>query len=115
MLRLTAVLFCVLGPVSAGAACTRPGPAPVVPSGSSADEATMVAAHDSVQSYVNALEAYQACLIAQADGANNDVPVELKLTWRLQADAALDAANVAANAFSVALKAFKERTAPPKP
>jgi hypothetical protein len=110
---LFAVALLSLTAAGADAACQRPtGAAPTVPDGAKADETTMHEAHDAIQAYVVALEAYKACLKDQADNAPADVPGEVKLAWIAQGDAALDAANYAASQFSVALKAYKERTTP---
>jgi hypothetical protein len=105
------IVFCI--GTAAHAACSRPpGPAPIVPNGATADAASMSAAHDAIQAYVNSLEAYQACLLAQTKDTSEEISPELKMTWIAQGDAALDAAQALANAFSVALKTFKERPAP---
>ncbi len=109
MRSLTVILFC-LASASASAACVRPGAVPVVPNGQTADEPALLAARGTIQAYVNELEAYGACLSKQAEQADNDTPVEQKVTWLAQGDAALDAAQVLANAFSASLKTFKERS-----
>jgi hypothetical protein len=96
----------------AAAACVRPGPAPVVPNGATADDAAMKEAHDSIQSYVNALEAYQSCKKRDVEQAPSDISEETKATWVAQGDAAIDAAQNIALQFSFALKTFKERSAP---
>jgi hypothetical protein len=98
----------------AHAACARPGAAPAVPDGTTADDHTMVAAHDEIQKYVNSLEAYQVCLKKQAETATSEIPEEQKTTWLAQGDAALDTAESLAMSFSAALKSFKERSAKPK-
>jgi hypothetical protein len=111
---LFAAAILSLTAAGANAACTRPaGAMPDVPNGTKADEQTMHLAHDALQAYVVQLEGYKTCLKAQIDAAPADTPEELKLAWLAQGDAALDAANYAANQFSYALKTYKERTTPP--
>jgi ABC-type glycerol-3-phosphate transport system substrate-binding protein len=115
VLAVSAVAAALLSLAAAGAdaACARPtGAAPVAPDGAKADEETMKQAHDAIQTYVNELEAYKTCLKSEVDSAPPDTPEELKLTWLAQGDAALDAANYAANQFSYALKVYKARTTP---
>lgn len=114
-MKVLALAAALLSLASAGAdaACARPtGAVPVAPDGTKADEQIMKEAHDAIQVYVNELEAYKTCLKNQVDTAPADTPEELKLTWLAQGDAALDAANFAANQFSYALKTFKARTTP---
>ena len=109
-MRILVVLLALLGADAAFANCPRPGAAPEVPNGSTADEAQMKQGRESIQAYVNQLEAYKACLQGQVDQATADTPDELKVTWLAQGDAALDAANLLANRYSMALKTFKERS-----
>jgi len=94
----------------ASASCPRPASAPAIPNGATADEASMKQAHDAIQAYVNALEAFQACKKQEVEQAPSDISDETKLTWMAQGDAALDAANLLAAQFSYALKSFKERS-----
>jgi hypothetical protein len=111
-MRILVCLFLLLHGSVALAACVRPGAAPAIPDGATADDAAMKAAHDAVQAYVNSLEAYQVCLKAQVEQAVG-MPAELKATWIAQGDAAIDVANIAANQFSLALRTFKARSTTP--
>jgi hypothetical protein len=112
---LIAAALLSLSAAGADAACDRPaGAAPEVPNGAKADEETMHSAHDTIQAYVKQLEAYKACLKDQADNAPAGTPEEQKQTWLAQGDAAVDSANLLANQFSYALKAFKERGSTPR-
>jgi glycerol-3-phosphate dehydrogenase len=109
-MRILVVLLALLGANAAFANCPRPGAAPEVPDGSVADEAAMKQGRETIQAYVDQLEAYKACLQTQVDQASSDTTDEQKITWLAQGDAALDAANLLANRYSLALKAFKERS-----
>lgn len=116
--RASIAVLALLSAFSAEAACDRPSAtAPAVPNGATADDATMKQAHDSIQAYVVQLEAYKACLKAQSDSAPAGTAEEQRVAWVAQGDAAVDAANVLAAQFSVALKQFKERPgqSPAKP
>jgi len=114
-MRIFTAIFLLFAAASASAACTRPGQAPTIPNGTKADEAEMAAGRAAIQAYVNELEAFQACLNKQVEQATADVPEQLKSAWTAEGDSAVDAANVLANAYSAALKTFKEKSAtPPK-
>ena len=105
-------LILVLGLAAAAPAfadCVRPQSAPPVPDGATADQAAMQQAHDAVQGYVNALEAYSACLKQQVTEASAATIDELKATWMAQSDAAIDGAQEAAADFSAQLKKYKAR------
>jgi hypothetical protein len=104
---LGAVSLLIGGHVSAE--CLLPGPAPVLPRGASATAAEMKAAHDSMQSFVNALEKYQACVENQIKDAPADTPKFMKNAWRAQGNAGIDEAHAAAEAYAEQLKAFKSR------
>ena len=112
-MRILIACLLLLSANFAYANCARPGVAPEIPNGATADEAGMKAGREAIQAYVNQLEAYKACLKQQADQATADVSDQQKSTWLAQGDAALDYANVLANRYSAQLKLFKERTAPP--
>lgn len=90
----------------AAARCAKPGPAPPVPSGLTANKDQMTAGHNAVQAYVNALLAYKACLEQDIVSAPPDVEPVTKQTWGNQADAALSEANSLAEDFSSQLKIF---------
>ena len=114
--RASIAALLLLAAVSADAACERPAAtAPAIPNGAQADDATMKAAHDTIQAYVNELEAYKACLKQQYDNAPAGTSDEQKLAWIGQGDAAVDAASVLAGQFSAALKQFKERQSQQQP
>lgn len=113
---LIAAALLSLAATGASADCPRPsGTPPVIPNGATADEDAMKTAHNSIQAYVNELEAYKACLKQQADSAPADTPQEQVVTWIAQGDAAVDSASYLAAQFSVALKQFKARQAPTPP
>jgi hypothetical protein len=112
-MRALIVCFLLLNASAALATCPRPGPAPEAPNGAVASDAEMKQGREAIQAFVIQLEAYQACLKAQVEQAPLDTPPELRATWLAQGDAALDAASLAANSFSAALKAFKARSTAP--
>jgi len=98
----------------AWADCVLPGPEPVVPRGEVATHTDMKIGHDALQTYVNALESYQACLEKQITAAPPDTKPELKLAWRAQGNAAIDEAKAAAARYAAQFKIFKARQPPPK-
>jgi hypothetical protein len=93
----------------APADCLLPGPPPVPPNGYTATEADMKLSHDSIQGFVQQLEAYQACRDSQADHAPADTPKDLKQSWIEQGDEAVDEAHALADAYSAQAKIFKSR------
>lgn len=99
-------------PPAPPADCLLPGPPPVAPDGTTASAADMKLGHDVMQSFVNALEAYQACRNDQADHTPGVTDAQ-KDKWITQGNAAVDEANALANAFAVQLKRFKAREAAP--
>jgi hypothetical protein len=107
---LAAAAFLFLAATGANADCPRPSATPpAVPDGASATDESMKAAHDALQSYVNLLQDYKACLKQQADSAPADTPQEQVVAWVAQGDAAVDNASYLAAEFSAALKQFKAR------
>ncbi|MDE8344495.1 MAG: hypothetical protein POG24_11835, partial [Acidocella sp.] len=88
--------------------CPAPASAPPkAPDGASATQAQMDAARDSIQTYVNALEAYQACLNRAAD-AMTDVNPATRQSWLEHGNGAVDEANLLAAAFAAAHAAYRE-------
>jgi hypothetical protein len=93
----------------APADCAAPGMPPPPPDGDTASAAEMKAAHDRIQSFVLALEAYQACRNNQIDHAGPSVTEAQKQTWLDDGNNAVDEANALASAFSAQLKLFKAK------
>jgi hypothetical protein len=91
------------------AECLLPGPAPVPPDGANATAADISLGHDTIQAFVNQLEAYQACLNNKVDHAPPGVTDTQKDVWIEQGNAAVDQANALAAAFSEQLKIFKAK------
>ena len=87
--------------------CLLPGPAPVIPYGPTASEADMKLGRDAIQTFVVALEAYQACRDKQADKAGPEVSQRQKDIWIAQGDSAVDAAHALADTYGNQLKAYK--------
>lgn len=100
-----AALFLAAGTASAD--CTRPGPAPAPPRGAVDSLEDMKLAHSAMQTFVDALEAYQVCLEKQIKDAPPDTKEELKLAWRAQGNAAIDLAHQAAQVYSNQYQIFK--------
>jgi hypothetical protein len=98
----------------AAAECLLPGPPPVPPDGSTATAADMALGHDTLQGFVNQLEAYQACLNNKVDHPAPGVTDAQKDMWIKQGNAAVDQANALAAAFAEQLKMFNARL-PAKP
>jgi len=86
--------------------CLLPGPPPVPPDGSTATDADMKLGHDSIQTFVVELEAYQACRNAMADHAPPGTTDAQKQALIEQGNAAVDEAHALADAFSAQLKLF---------
>jgi hypothetical protein len=91
------------------AECMLPGPAPVPPDGANATAADIGLGHDTIQAFVNQLEAYQACLNDKVDHAPPGVTDKQKDVWIEQGNAAVDQANALAAAFAEQLKIFKAK------
>jgi hypothetical protein len=111
---LTILVATIVLPASAWADCTYPGPPPAPPRGEFATLADMKLAHDAMQNFVNALEAYQTCLEKQIKAAPADTKPELKIAWRAQGNAAIDLAEKVSSVYSDQYKIFKARQPPPK-
>jgi hypothetical protein len=106
-----ALVFCaslVCG-LPALAECMIPGKAPVPPNGATATVEEMKQGHDQLQSYVNQLEAYQACLEAEIKAAPADADKELKNAWRAQGNAAVDLAQELQTTYAAQIQVFKAR------
>jgi len=62
-----------------------------------------------LQTYVNILQAYQACLDKLVKDAPPDTKPEDKQKWQAMSDNAIDAAHEIADVYSIQLRAFKAR------
>lgn len=98
--------------------CAAPSAAPPhTPDGATATVAQMAAARDLIQTYVNALESYQACLNRAADTVTEASPAT-RQSWVDHGNGAIDEANLLAAAFAASNTAFHAAhpgvTLPPK-
>ncbi len=93
----------------ANAECADPGPAPAIAQGATATEPEMAATHAAVQKFVDALQAYQACLENQIKSTASDPDFDLKQAWRAQGNAAVDLAQDVAADYAEQYKIFKSR------
>ena len=96
-------------------ACDYPK-SPPVPNGSTASKEEMLAGQKEVKGYINKLEAYQDCLVAEEEAAratlDNPQPEELQRREQLlneKYNAAHDEMLKAAAAFNAELKEFQSR------
>ena len=79
-----------------------------MPDGTKATAEIMKQGHDTVQAFVQQLEAYQACLNARIDSAGPDVSAQQKQAWLDEGNGAVDEANLLAQSFSFQIKAFHD-------
>jgi len=106
---LAIVLMVMFAAPVATAACADPPKPPQMPQGATATDDEMKEGRVKLQTYVNILQAYQACLDKQIKDAPPDTKPELKQKWQATSDAAIDAAHEIADVYSIQLRAFKAR------
>jgi hypothetical protein len=116
MKKLNALVCCIsLFAAGAGAACDYPRK-PDVPNGSSASKDDMLAGQKEINTYIQALEAYQGCIVEEEKTARADMG-ELEADVVRQREevvtkkynAAHDEMLKAAAAFNAELEEFKSR------
>jgi opacity protein-like surface antigen len=108
---LAAAAFLALAGSPAFAAdCAQPGPAPVIPDGSTATLDQMKAAHEAVQSYANLLQSLQDCYEAKIKLGQKDTKPEELQKMRDAGNAAVDEAKAMGDAYSAQVKVYKART-----
>lgn len=105
----------VLPALPARADCVMPGPAPVTPRGAVATLAEMKQAHDALQAFVNALEAFQTCVEDEYKSAPPDTKPEDKRAWRAQGNAAIDLANYLKALYEEQVQIYKAHQAQQSP
>lgn len=103
------VLIAMFAAPAANAVCADPPKPPRMPQGATATDDEMKEGRVKLQTYVNILQTYEACLEKQVKDAPPDTKPELKQKWQATADAAVDAANEIADVYSIQLRAFKAR------
>ncbi len=117
ILSAAALIALTASPVFA-AECAQPGPAPVIPDGSTATVDQLKAAHQAVQSYVNTLQSVQDCNEAKIKMAPKGTKADDLQKLRDAGNAAIDQAKAISDAYSAQVKVFKARApvpaAPPK-
>jgi hypothetical protein len=107
---LSAAAFLVLLAAPAFAAdCPTPGPAPVVPDGTTATVDQMKAAHEQIQSYANLLQSVQDCYEAKIKMAPKGAKADDLQKLRDSGNAAVDQAKALGDAYSAQVKIFKAR------
>jgi opacity protein-like surface antigen len=104
-----AALAALAGIPALAADCAQPGPAPMIPDGTTASVDQMKAAHDQVQSYANLLQSYQDCVEARIKMAPKDMKPEDKQKLRDAGNAAIDQATALRDSYAAQVKAFKAR------
>ena len=113
-----AALFAVVASPAFAADCAQPGPAPVIPDGSTATVDQLKAAHQAVQSYVNTLQSVQDCNEAKIKMSPKGTKADDLQKLRDAGNAAIDQAKAISDAYSAQVKVFKGRApvpaAPPK-
>ena len=113
-----AALFAVVASPVFAADCAQPGPAPVIPDGSTASVDQLKAAHQAVQSYVNTLQSVQDCNEAKIKMSPKGTKADDLQKLRDAGNAAIDQAKAISDAYSAQVKVFKARApvpaAPPK-
>src|SRR5471032_3101922 len=96
---------------AAAAECIQPGPAPVVPDGTTATAGQMGTARTAVQGYVNVLQTFQDCQEAKIKNAPKGTKGEDMQKWRDAGNSAIDTAQALSASYSAQLKIFKARPA----
>jgi hypothetical protein len=105
-LRLCLVLV-ASGFATASLACDYPALA-VVPDGVSSTIEQMVAAQESVKSYMAAMDAYLNCVSAELEAAGDDAPEEFKAIMVSRHNAAVTEMEAVAASFNDQIAAFRE-------
>jgi len=108
-IALSAVVFAAVASPVFAADCAAPGPAPVIPDGTTATAAQMDAAKAAVQSYVNALQSVQDCNEARIKMSPKSMKPDDLQKMRDAGNAAVDQAQALAVAYSAQKKIFTNR------
>jgi len=108
-IALSAAVFAVAAFPAFAADCAAPGPAPVIPDGTTATAAQMDAAKAAVQSYVNALQSVQDCNEARIKMSPKSMKPDDLQKMRDAGNAAVDQAQALAVAYSAQKKIFTNR------
>ena len=112
---LSAAAFsAVIAAPAFAADCPQPGPAPVIPDGTTATVDQFKAAHSQVQTYVNALQSIQDCNEAKIKMAPRGTKADDLQKLRDAGNAAIDQAKAISDQYSAQVKIFKAR-APAQP
>lgn len=95
------------GFASVGLACDYP-PLVAVPEGASATIDEMVAAQQSVRTYMEAMDAYLNCVNDELQTAGDDAPEEFKAIMVSRHNAAVEEMEMVAASFNDQIAAFRE-------
>jgi len=95
------------GFASVGLACDYP-PLVAVPEGASATIDEMVAAQQSVRTYMDAMDAYLDCVNDELQTAGDDAPEEFKAIMVSRHNAAVEEMEMVATSFNDQIAAFRE-------
>jgi len=115
-IALSAAVFAVAAFPAFAADCAAPGPAPVIPDGSTATAEQMNATKAAVQSYVNALQSVQDCNEARIKMGQKTIKPDDLQKMRDAGNAAVDQAQALAASYMAQKKIFNNRapgTVPP--
>jgi hypothetical protein len=115
-IALSAAVFAVAASPAFAADCPAPGPAPVIPDGTTATAEQMNATKAAVQSYVNALQSVQDCNEARIKMGQKTIKPDDLQKMRDAGNAAVDQAQALATAYMAQKKIFTNRapgTVPP--
>jgi opacity protein-like surface antigen len=104
-----AALAALAGIPAFAADCAQPGPAPMIPDGTTATVDQLKAAHTQVQSYVNMLQSYQDCVEARIKMSPKGTKPEDLQKLRDAGNAAIDQAKALSDTYAAQVKAFKAR------
>jgi hypothetical protein len=108
-IALSAAVFAAIASPAFAADCAAPGPAPVIPDGTTATAEQMNAAKSAVQSYVNALQSVQDCYEARIKMGEKTVKPDDLQKMRDTGNAAVDQAQALAAAYKAQRKIFNDR------
>ena len=115
-ITLCAAVFAVFASSAFAANCAQPGPAPVIPDGTTATVDQMKAAHQAVQTYVNSLQSVQDCNEAKIKMGQKTIKPDDLQKMRDAGNAAVDQAQALAAAYMAQKKIYNNRapgTVPP--